>query len=231
MKNMLMLSAAVVLVAATSEAKTGVYAGGQLGFMKQTMAMSGTTGRLETEDNAGQIKKKRSKLTGGVFVGYEHALTDDLILAAELAVNTSSSKVGLEFEDEDENGVHAFAKRRMDVNPAVFLKYKVQDTFVPYIKCGLDIAKYQVRMVSYRDDAAENRLVDTKKNMTLVRVTPGIGIESALSDSVSVRGEYSYAMGTKKKSLSRRVGALQTFKTDYVLKGVQFVKVGAFYKF
>ena len=232
MKNMLMLSAAVVLVAATSEAKTGIYAGGQLGFMKQAVKMNADTGNNDQADNRRQAARANlSGMSPGVFVGYSHAVTDDFIIAAELAINGGSHKAEMTHRDADGEFVKASAKRKMDFNPAVMLKYKVQENFVPYIKLGLDIAKNEVRMTSRQEPGQRELPIESKSRFTSVRFAPGLGVESVVSDSVSVRGEYSCAMGTKKKSLSRRITANQTFKTDYALKSTHFMKFAAFYTF
>jgi outer membrane immunogenic protein len=125
------------------------------------------------------VDAREDGITYGLALGYDHALSDRVIVGVEAAVDLSdnefSGTVGTLSYDVD-------AKR--DIELAARIGTKLTDSILLYGKVGYSNARVQTRLTSGATTLSES------SNGDGVRV--GGGLEVALTDQVYAKAEYRY---------------------------------------
>nr|WP_314255909.1 porin family protein [uncultured Devosia sp.] len=182
---------------------SGFYAGVNLGYGWAEYDLNDVTGPVTIDDIDG--------ILGGAQVGYNHDF-GGFLLGAEADfqfsdINRSITGAAGSFDV----GIESFGTVRARAGLAV-------DRFLPYVTGGLAWANGSATVVG----AGLGTLLD--EDETYVGYTIGAGVEYAVTDNVTVKGEYLYAdFGSK--DFSTAAGTLNTNLDAHV------VRAGLNYKF
>lgn len=192
-----------VQVAAPIEYFNGWYAGAGVGVEHLTGSVDRFTDRVESIDGITREAKFSAhddigdtSLDGGIFAGYGQVLNTAYYLGAEAFARYAHLTATNSSFSERESDLSTYNSLSVDTKWAygAALKFGYLPTAktMIYVLAGVETAKFDCHG-SHAESGSEGFSHDYDFDKQAVAFMPGVGIETMLTDKISLRGQYTYA--------------------------------------
>lgn len=160
---------------------TGAYIGAQVGYAW------GDSYYYNEDDESANYDP--DGFFGGVYVGYNHQLANNVVLGVDADLNFSGidSRVGYDYLGEQWDDHVGVSDVKYTGALRARLGYAI-DRWLPYVAGGLSVAKYEFNL-----DHDGSGDWDFKQEDTFVGWNIGAGVEYAATDNIIVRAEYRFS--------------------------------------
>lgn len=198
MKRLILAAvAALALTASVAAADTFIVGGEQIAHVEQRwdgayVGVTGgrTFGKVQDISNASASAQDTVGLTGGVHAGYNWQLDNGVVLGVEgdiLAGGPKTEWASGAYRGSDVVNATGSVRAR--------LGYSINDVALPYVTAGVAGAHTTHTLgctVPGHGFGSCKTGFDTEANQFVLGYTVGAGLELAVSENLSVRGEYRY---------------------------------------
>ncbi len=188
MKKYLIAGAALVASLSSSvfaDNFNGPYAGLTLG------ANAFQSGYVQTSANAnggaGAFNSGATLFNHGLFAGYGHTM-GQFYVGGELLLAMQTGEVKNTFTASNNTGfANATIKEKLSFNPALRLGALIAPKTLAFIKLGMAGTQMEVNAMPFSNNALQ-----TKYKKTLWGYSMGVGMETLVTDCMSIRADYTY---------------------------------------
>lgn len=216
--------------------RTGFYVGAELGdfHVSHKYKESKTGGSYGSEEffNSKGIKNI-SSFFPGLFTGYRHIICP-LFLGFELSLNSNRGKSKITFMGLHNEKCDHSVKTKYNIIPALVLggPISVMNGVTVYGKLGWDFARYQHKMVeSVSSGPLLGGVKDSKtSSKSISLLVLGLGMESALNETISSRFEFIHSFGKNMKFKMRKDSIFNSFNRTSIKTTYTAFKIGFFVK-
>lgn len=166
---------------------TGGYIGLQAGYAGGDSRYSNEWGEFANHDPDG--------LFGGVYAGYNHQLSNNIVLGVEADISAGSIDSSVDhYWSEGNIATGHVANAKLKRSAALRARFGyAADRFMPYLAAGVSFGKYEFNL-----DHNGAGTMDFKDERSLTGWNIGAGLDFAVTQNVLVRAEYRYTdFGTK----------------------------------
>lgn len=168
---------------------SGIYVGGQVGYAWGEAPFRNRTGDyLETTDY------DPDGFLGGFYVGYNHQLSNKLVLGVDADINFANLKGGGNGYTRDalldpwiDSSLDTSARMRWNGAVRARVGYAI-DRFMPYVAGGVSFGELKFDLFN-----KDNGFRHFSENASMTGWNIGGGVEYAATDNLIVRAEYRYS--------------------------------------